>query len=79
MPCCPWRRRWGGGMRVIRPSVRLPTRSTARHSYAPYLVAAWLAVGIGLLVAMKAVGREEWLLKAGQAAYEHPQATKAAE
>ena len=29
-------------------------------------------LGIGLLVAMKLFGREEWLLKAGQAAYEKP-------
>jgi amino acid transporter len=43
-------------------------------SYAPYLVIVWLLLGIGLLTAMKCFGREEWLLKAGQAAYEHPAA-----
>ena len=40
----------------------------------------WLRLGIGLLVAMKLAGREEWLLKAGQAAYEHAEpATPASE
>ena len=49
-------------------------------SYAPYLVIVWLAIGVGLLVAMKLAGREEWLLKAGQAAYEHAEpATPASE
>jgi amino acid transporter len=41
-------------------------------SYAPYVAAAWLGLGILLLAAMKLAGRETWLLKAGEAAYEHP-------
>ena len=38
--------------------------------YAPYLVGAWLGLGIFILWAMKRAGRESWLLKAGQTVYE---------
>lgn len=40
--------------------------------YAPYLVAVWLVLGIVLVMAMSRTGREEWLTKAGQTAYEVP-------
>ncbi|MEW6237551.1 MAG: APC family permease [Candidatus Omnitrophota bacterium] len=38
--------------------------------YAPFIVAAWLIIGAALLWIMYRRGRESWLLKAGQAAYE---------
>lgn len=39
-------------------------------SYAPAIVAVWLAIGILVLTAMKMIGREKWLLQAGSAAKE---------
>ena len=38
--------------------------------YAPFIVAGWLALGIAVLVLMKARGQEQWLLRAGAAAQE---------
>ena len=40
--------------------------------WAPVLVGAWLIAGIVLVWAVSRTGREEWLLKAGQVAYERP-------
>ena len=57
------------GYKTIDPA---PESFDPPACYAPYFVAIWLALGIGLLVAMKLRGREEWLLNAGQAAYEQP-------
>jgi amino acid transporter len=34
----------------------------------PWVVGIWLGLGIAMLVAMKALGREQWLLSAGAAA-----------
>ncbi len=64
------------GYKTIDPA---PDPFDPPASYAPYLVIVWLAIGVGLLVIMKLAGREQWLLKAGQAAYEHPAASQAAE
>ena len=58
-----------GGYKTLDPA---PDPFDPPACYAPYLVLIWLAIGIGLLVVMKMRGREDWLLKAGQAAYEHP-------
>jgi amino acid transporter len=38
--------------------------------WAPFLVAAWLILGIIVVLALSRTGREEWLTKAGQTAYE---------
>ncbi len=38
--------------------------------YAPFIVLGWLVLGILLLLVMKSTGRESWILKAGQIAYE---------
>ena len=35
--------------------------------YAPLIVAVWLGLGVAVLVLMKALGREQWLLQAGAA------------
>ena len=64
------------GYKTIDPA---PDPFDPPASYAPYLVAAWLGLGMLLLVAMKLAGREAWLLKAGQAAYEHPAASESLE
>jgi amino acid transporter len=55
------------GIKTVHPA---PDPFEPPASYAPYLVAVWLGIGILLLLAMKLAGREAWLLKAGQAAYE---------
>jgi amino acid transporter len=41
--------------------------------YAPWLTAGWLALGVIILWVSSRVGREDWLLKAGRAAYELPE------
>ncbi len=38
--------------------------------YAPLIVAGWLLLGSAVLLTMKAVGLEQWLLKAGDAAHD---------
>jgi len=38
--------------------------------YAPWLVAVWLALGMILVWVFRRAGREDWVLRAGQAAYE---------
>src|SRR5262249_52895694 len=38
--------------------------------YAPFIVAGWLGLGVAVLVLMKALGREQWLLQAGAATQE---------
>jgi hypothetical protein len=46
--------------------------STPDHKpacYAPWIVVTWLSVGIVLLVVLRVMGRERWLLKAGEVAY----------
>ena len=35
--------------------------------YAPFIVAGWLGLGVAVLVLMKTLGREQWLLQAGAA------------
>ena len=35
--------------------------------YAPFIVTVWLGLGVAVLVLMKALGREQWLLQAGAA------------
>jgi amino acid transporter len=40
---------------------------TSPYDVAPFVAAAWLIVGIVILVALRARGNEEWLLKAGKA------------
>lgn len=37
--------------------------------YAPLIVVAWLSVGVLLLVVLRVLGREDWLLRAGEVAY----------
>jgi hypothetical protein len=37
------------------------------------MVIIWTVLGIGVLVAMRALGREAWLFKAGEAAHERPE------
>jgi amino acid transporter len=59
------------GFKTVYPA---PDPFAPPACYAPYLVGAWLVLGILLLVAMKLAGREDWLLRAGQAAYERPNA-----
>jgi amino acid transporter len=61
------------GFKTVYPA---PDHYDPPVNYAPYLVGAWLLLGIGLLVVMKLAGRESWLLKAGQAAYENPNAAE---
>lgn len=53
------------GYKTLNP---LPT--TSPEKYAPWPVLAWLLLGIVILLVMRARGREEWLLKAGHAAYD---------
>jgi amino acid transporter len=46
--------------------------STPDHKpacYAPWIVVTWLSLGIVLLVVLRVMGRERWLLKAGEVAY----------
>jgi amino acid transporter len=38
--------------------------------WVPWVLVAWIALGIAILLVARARGREEWLLKAGQVAYE---------
>jgi amino acid transporter len=38
--------------------------------YAPFIVAGWLAIGVAVLIFMKAFGFEQWLLQAGVATQE---------
>jgi amino acid transporter len=38
--------------------------------YAPFIVAGWLGLGLAILVLMKPLGREQWLLHAGAATQE---------
>jgi amino acid transporter len=38
--------------------------------YAPFIVLGWLVLGIAVLVLMKVLGREQWLLRAGAATQE---------
>jgi amino acid transporter len=40
------------------------------YVYAPIVVAVWILIGIGVLVWARIRGEEEWLLKAGEVAYE---------
>lgn len=44
---------------------------TGRLAYALPIFIVWLAAGAVILLIMKLRGREEWLLRAGQAAHEH--------
>jgi amino acid transporter len=37
-------------------------------SYAPAIVAGWFLVGVFVLIVMKLIGQEKWLLRAGSAA-----------
>lgn len=39
----------------------------APYSYAPFIDGAWLLLGFGILLWMRARGREDWLLNAGEA------------
>jgi amino acid transporter len=39
-------------------------------SYAPAIVAGWFAVGVFVLIVMRLIGQERWLLRAGSAANE---------
>jgi hypothetical protein len=39
-------------------------------SYAPAIVVGWFVVGVFVLLVMKLIGRERWLLRAGSAANE---------
>ena len=52
------------GYKSIIPLPAAPIR------YAPILVLGWLILGAVLLVVMRRAGRESWLLKAGQVAYD---------
>lgn len=52
------------GYKSIVPLPQAPIK------YAPFLVAGWLLIGLALLLFMALRGKENWLLKAGQAAYE---------
>ena len=38
--------------------------------YAPFIVIGWLGLGVAVLVLMKALGHEQWLLLAGAATQE---------
>ena len=40
--------------------------------YAPFVVAGWLAAGLVLVWALSRTGRENWLVKASEIAYERP-------
>ncbi len=40
--------------------------------YAPFVVAGWLAAGLVLMWALSRTGREEWLIKSSEIAYERP-------
>jgi amino acid transporter len=48
-------------------------------TYAPIVMAVWFVIGIGLLVALKLRGREEWLIEAGRAVEEVPERSSAEE
>jgi len=37
----------------------------APYKYAPFIVGAWMLVGVAILIYLKAKGKEEWLAKAG--------------
>jgi amino acid transporter len=39
--------------------------------YAPFIVIGWLSLGVAVLVLMKALGHEKWLLLAGESTQEH--------
>lgn len=39
-------------------------------TYAPIVVGGWLIIGVAVLLVMKALGREQWLLKAGAFSHE---------
>ena len=43
---------------------------------APYLVGVWLVAGAVLVGVMSRTGKEEWLVKAGEAAHEVPAASE---
>jgi amino acid transporter len=52
---------------AYRSVVPLPA---APISYAPAIVVGWFVVGVFVLLVMKLIGRERWLLRAGSAANE---------
>lgn len=50
-----------------------PFKLDTPFDYSPLMVIIWTVLGIGVLVAMRALGREAWLFKAGEAAHERPE------
>ncbi|MGA3265775.1 MAG: APC family permease [Verrucomicrobiota bacterium] len=48
-------------------------------AYAPWVVVAWLALGVLVLIAMKLTGHVDWLDKAGDAIQERPETAEEAE
>jgi amino acid transporter len=43
------------------------------YNWSPFIVGAWLLIGIVILVVLRARGNEEWLAKAGAAITERPE------
>lgn len=54
------------GYNSLRPAPTYP------NNWAFPLVLIWMAIGVAVLVGLRLRGREEWLLKAGQAAIDEP-------
>jgi amino acid transporter len=50
-----------------------PFSPSTYFDYSPLMVIIWTVVGIGILVAMAARGKEDWLFSAGEAAHERPE------
>ncbi len=48
-------------------------------AYAPWVVVIWLALGILVLIAMKATGHVDWLNKAGNAIQEREETAEEAD
>jgi hypothetical protein len=43
------------------------------YNWSPFIVGAWLLIGIAILVVLRARGNEQWLAKAGAAITERPE------
>jgi amino acid transporter len=50
-----------------------PFSPQATLDYAPLVLIIWAVLGVAILAAMRAVGKEDWLFKAGEAAHERPE------
>jgi amino acid transporter len=50
-----------------------PFNPVSDFDYSPLIVIIWTLVGIAVLVAMRVLGKEAWLFRAGEAAHERPE------